>query len=288
MIQSVFIFGYGYTANFFATMLTSRGFKVYGTSRDSKTRQLAREQGVTLCDFDNDAIVQLLNKSQAILITIPPDEKGEDLVFARFQSVIKTKIDLNWLGYLSTTGVYGDHNGDWVTEESDCINPGDRAQQRIHAERKWLSLFINHNIPVHIFRLAGIYGPDRNNLIRIQSKDYFSVFKQGQYFSRIHVEDIATVLLTSLLNPKAGQIYNLSDDCPANTCDVDSYTANLLGIKIPKAIPYEQADLSPMAKEFYSSNKRVSNHKIKSDLRVKLLYPSYQEGLISILKKQNI
>ncbi len=279
---NVFIFGFGYTAKALVRLLNPNDYIVYGTSRNADTRKLANQNNITLCDYTYDQIKHYLDRSHIILICIPPHEHGMDPVFSEFKQDILSNINLKWLGYLSTTSVYGDHNGDWVDEESKPINPTERAQRRILAEQNWLSLFNNNNLPVHIFRLAGIYGPGRNNLDRLKSGKNYSVFKPGQFFSRIHVEDIARILLASIQHPTPGEVYNVCDDYPAPSHEVDEYAASLLHIEKPMLLPFEEADLSEMAKDFYQSNKKVSNRKVKDKLSLKLLYPSFREGLTSI------
>jgi len=283
MIKKAFIFGFGYTAKVFSKLLIANNYQVYGTSRNGEIREKAKDYGVTLCDFNNDNIKPLLEESQVVLICIPPHKNSEDPVFINLKKdIISNKDDIKWLGYLSTTGVYGDHNGAWVTEDSECLNPGERAKRRIIAEQSWSSLYHDYNIPVHIFRLSGIYGPGRSSLDKIIAGKDYSIFKHGQFFSRIHVEDISRILFASINKPTPGEIYNLSDDHPSASHEVDKYAAGLLGAEKPKLMPYEKADLSPMALEFYQSNRKVSNAKVKRELSLKLLYPSYKEGLNNI------
>lgn len=285
MINTIFIFGFGYTAKNLSQLLIANNYQVFGTSRNKDLRQSAKGYGVTLCDFDFNSIKPLLEQSQAVLICIPPDEQGVDPVFRSFKDAITlNKKNINWIGYLSTTGVYGDHNGAWVTENSAFTNPGERSKRRIVAEQNWLSLYTVHKLPVHIFRLAGIYGAEQSSINRLREGKDYSIFKHGQFFSRIHVEDIARILFYSIKNPTPGETYNIADDCPAAAHEVDQYAAKLLGIENPKLIPYEKANLSPMLLEFYQSNKRISNAKIKKALSLSLLYPSYKEGLKNIME----
>lgn len=286
MIKKVFIFGFGYTARYFSSLLVANNYEVYGTARNQQLRQDAKEYGVILCDFDYESIKPLLDQSQAVLICIPPNQDSVDPVFDNFKSsIISNKNNIEWLGYLSTTGVYGDHVGNWVTEEAECLNPGERAQRRITAEKNWMCLYKDYNIPVHIFRLAGIYGIGRSSLDQLRAGKNYSVFKSGQFFSRIHVEDIAVILFASINKPTPGEIYNLCDDCPSSSQEVDDFAANLLGMSKLPVIPYEDANLSPMALEFYQSNRKVSNAKVKKELSIELLYPSYKEGLKNIYDK---
>lgn len=286
MIKNVFIFGFGYTAKYFADLLIANNYQVYGTSRSENKRSSINDSRIQLCNFDYESVIPLLNKSQAILICISPDEDGSDLVIDNFKEILmQCKNTIKWVGYLSSTSVYGDHNGAWVTEKSECLSYDGHGEKRIIAEKKWLALYNEHSLPIHIFRLAGIYGMGRSSLDKLKEGKKYSIFKQGQYFSRIHVEDISRLLYASLQNPTPGEIYNVSDDYPSSSHEVDQYAAALLGIDKPKIISYDQANLSPMALEFYKANKRVDNNKIKKKLSLKLLYPSYKEGLKNIFDK---
>jgi nucleoside-diphosphate-sugar epimerase len=216
-----------------------------------------------------------------ILASIPPRADG-DMVYERFAKQIKAHGKIKWLGYLSSTTVYGDHDGNWVDETSKLLPSSAVAKQRILAEKQWLALGAETNIPVNIFRLSGIYGPNRSVFERIAEPSYQIIHKAGQYFSRIHVEDIARIIKTSITDETTGGIFNLSDDLPCNPELPAYYAYELLGQTPPKAVKYEEAKLSLMMKLFYQDNKRVKNDKIKSHLKVTLLHPTYKEGLTSI------
>jgi nucleoside-diphosphate-sugar epimerase len=186
------------------------------------------------------------------------------------------------VGYLSTTAVYGDHQGAWV-DEATPINPQSlRARQRVQAEAAWLAT----GLPVHIFRLAGIYGPGRGPFEKVRDGSARRIIKPGQVFSRIHVADIAETLLASIRRPNPGAIYNVCDDDPAPAEDVLSHAAHLLGLPEPPAIPYDEAEMTPLARSFYAESKRVRNDRIKTELGVKLRYPDYRAGLAELLKSQ--
>jgi nucleoside-diphosphate-sugar epimerase len=180
-----------------------------------------------------------------------------------------------WIAYLSTTGVYGDHGGGWVTEESPLAPNTERGARRLAAERQWLAL----PQPAHLFRLAGIYGPGRNQLLTVVDGTARRIIKPGQVFSRIHVDDIAATLEASIASPNPGRAYNVCDDEPCPPQDVVAYAAKLLGKPVPPDIAFVDAALSPMARSFYADSKRVSNRRIREELGVKLLYPTYREGL---------
>lgn len=192
--------------------------------------------------------------------------------------------NIQWIGYLSSTGVYGDHQGHWVDESSKPIGLGDQGQLRLVAENQWRFFAEAYQLPLTIFRLAGIYGPQRNVLARLMAGKNDTIIKDGQFFSRIHVEDIVLAIVAAMRNPIEGiTIYNVADDEPAPSNVVDEYAASLLKRPPLKRVAYEQALLSPMAQEFYSHNKRVSNAKLKRALHIQLTYPTYKEGLIHLL-----
>ena len=193
---------------------------------------------------------------------------------------------LAWLGYLSTTGVYGDRGGGWVDETSRLQPTGDRGRRRVAAEQGWLDLWNRRGVPVHIFRLAAIYGPGRSAFDALRAGTARRICKPGQVFSRIHVEDLANVLIASMERPRPGAVYNVCDDDPAPPAAVVGYAAELLGIEPPPLVPIEAAGLSPMARSFYDDNKRVANGLIKTELGVTLRYPDYRAGLAAILAEE--
>ncbi len=189
---------------------------------------------------------------------------------------------LRWIGYLSTIGVYGDHGGAWIDESASCQAGEGRARTRLAIDESWLDFGKTSGKPVHIFRLSGIYGPGRNAIVNLREGTARRLVKPGQVFNRIHAEDIAGVLLASLAKPRAGAIYNVTDDEPAPPQDVVSYAAALIGVTPPPEIPYDPAQLSPMAASFYSQNKRVSNALVKRELGYSFRYPTYREALTAL------
>jgi nucleoside-diphosphate-sugar epimerase len=217
-----------------------------------------------------------------ILISIPPDQLG-DPVLDVHGAEIERLPGLQWLGYLSTTGVYGTRDGGWVDEKSELRPTGVRGQRRAYMEAGWLAMWRSSGVPLHIFRLAGIYGPGRSAFDALRAGSAKRIDSPGQLFSRVHVDDIAGVLLASIARPRPGAIYNVCDDEPAAQSDVVAHAARLLGIEPPPLEPLAQADLSPMARSFYADNKRVSNALVKSELGVALAYPNYRIGLAAIL-----
>lgn len=275
----LFCFGYGYTASHLARALRARGFAIRGTVREPEERT---EDGVALWRFAREH--PLADPARALagvthlLLSIPPDSLG-DPVFDRHLGDLQALSTLRWVGYLSTTAVYGDRGGDWVAEEDEPTPRLPRAVARLRAEQAWLS----SGLPVHVFRLAGIYGPGRNSLVALLEGRAHRIVKPGQLFSRIHVDDLVQVLVASMRRPHPGRIYNVCDDEPAPPQDVVSYAAALLGIEPPPEQPFESAELSPMARSFYADNRRVCNRRICQELGVRLRYPSYREGLTALL-----
>lgn len=254
-----FCFGLGYTAQALASLLVPQGWQVSGTHRNS---------------FHTTLPASITH----LLLSIPPESEG-DIVLKHYREAIRQLPKLEWIGYLSTTGVYGDTQGGWVDETSPVNPPNTRSHYRVMAEQEWLA----EPLPVHIFRLSGIYGKGRSALDNIQNGTARRIDKPHQYFSRIHVEDIARVLLASILQPHPGAFYNLADDFPCPQEEVVRFAAELLGVEPPPLVPFEQAELSDMARSFYGSSRRVKNGKIKEELGVVLHYPSYREGLRALL-----
>lgn len=280
MRLKMLIFGFGYTAEFFSKKLVAHNFQVVGTSRNQERQGPPAGKGYELIHFTKIDIEKSLKTATHILISTPPSLHFGDPVLANFTDLIKKYAHtLQWLGYLSSTGVYGDHQGGWVDESSQSLSVGQQAKVRSEAEKAWISLALNYQLPLHIFRIAGIYGPKRNALTRIAEGKRQTIYKENHFFSRIHVADIAAILLASIKNPNPMSIYNVADDEPAPSSEVDDYAAHLLNIPTLEKIPFELATLSPMAKEFYTHNRRVNNTKIKQELLVKLMYPNYREGL---------
>jgi nucleoside-diphosphate-sugar epimerase len=271
-------FGLGYAAQALARLLACDRWTVTGTSR--RPEQAA---GYACACFDRTHPLPpaALAGASHILVSVPPDEAG-DPVLDRHGADIAALPGLRWLGYLSTTGVYGNRDGGWVDENADLRPTGARGRRRVAAEAGWLDLR-RHGVPVHIFRLAAIYGPGRSPFDALRAGTAKRIAKPGQVFSRIHVDDLASVLLASMASPRPGRIYNVCDDEPAAPETVVAHAAALLGLPVPPLLPFDSAELSPMARSFYDDNKRVANALIKRELGVALRYPSYRAGLAAIL-----
>jgi nucleoside-diphosphate-sugar epimerase len=269
-------FGLGYAARALAGRLADSGWRVTGTGRDPPGADCLR------FDRNHPLAPASFGGVTDILISIPPDDAGDPALDLHGDDIARVP-GLRWLGYLSTTGVYGDRAGGWVDETSELHPSGTRGRRRVAAEMGWLGLLGRRGVPSHIFRLAGIYGPGRNPFAALRAGTAKRIDKPGQVFSRIHVEDLASVLIASIARPRPGAIYNVCDDEPAAPADVIAHAALLLGLPAPSLVPFEAADLSPMAKSFYDDSKRVSNALIKKELGVVLRHPNYRAGLAAIL-----
>ena len=288
MRPHLLIFGFGYTAHFLAKKAREINIQITATTRDSDGLGYNREFDCELIHFSEKSIEQALATVSHILISTPPMDRLGDPVLANFASLLKKYIgNIRWIGYLSSTSVYGDHQGLWVDESSKSIALGKQGQLRLAAEQEWSTFAATYQLPLTIFRLAGIYGPRRNVLARLMAGKKDTIVKEDQFFSRIHVEDIALAIIAAMQHPKLGiTIYNVADDEPAPNHIVDEYAASLLQRPALKRISYEIATLSPMAQEFYSHNKRVSNAKLKKEFNIQLSYPTYREGLSHLLQKE--
>lgn len=277
MGKSIIIFGLGYVAEFVATEMSRLGWTVYVTSRVRNTSN----RHYSVINFSDHRLFSLLNSSHAILSTVPPCEDSVDPVLEKYIDIIMNG-NFEWVGYLSSTSVYGDHGGKWVDETSQCLPCNDRAKLILLAEKKWLSMYeeTDFKLPVHIMRLSGIYGPRRNCLEHIRNGKDFTIVKNGQFFSRIHVEDICKAVSYSISSPTPGEIYNVSDNEPAPLCLVQQYGASILNLPKLREIKFEDADISDDMKRFFLSNKKISSSKISNNLGVKWQYPNYRVGLL--------
>ncbi|CAM3226276.1 SDR family oxidoreductase [Paracoccus nototheniae] len=282
--MKMLVFGHGYSAGYLTPLLRARGWDVTGTTRGDPDRVAACGATPLLWPGQEDEVRAAIPGADAILISAAPTEAG-DPVLEAFRNEL-TRARLRWLGYLSTTGVYGDRQGGWVDEDSALDGSGPRGQARIRAEADWRALATAHGLPLHIFRLAGIYGPGRGPFQKVRDGTARRIIKPGQVFSRIHVEDIAQVLLASIDAPAPVGIYNVCDNDPAPPQDVIAHAAELLGLPVPPALPFDQAPMSPMARSFYGDSKRVRNDRIIRDLGVRLRYPDYRSGLAALLKAE--
>lgn len=278
----LFVFGLGFTARVFAKALKAEGWRVAATCRSEDKRATLESQGYEAFLFDRGRPLAdaraALDGTTHLLVSVPPDAKGDPVLDQHAMDLADLRT-LDWAGYLSTTGVYGDTKGEWVGEAAWLRPTGDRQKRRVEAERGWLNLYRQYGVPLHVFRLAGIYGPGRSALDTVRDGSAKRVDKPGQVFSRIHVEDIAGTLRASMAQPTLGAVYNVADDLPSPSHEVVAYACALLGVEPPPLVPFEKADLSPMAASFYADCRRVKNDRIKRQLGVALKYPDYRAGL---------
>jgi nucleoside-diphosphate-sugar epimerase len=286
-VSQLFAFGLGYSAQVLAARLAAKGWQIAGTARDEANIARLSGQGYEVARFAGEPgcrdVAKLLRGTTHLLHSIPPGPEG-DAVLAHYRKELAALSSLEWIGYLSTVGVYGDQKGRWVGETAEPKPNSERTEARVEAEQAWLEFGEETGIPVQIFRLAGIYGPGRSVFDKLKAGAARRIKKDGQVFSRIHVEDIANVLEASIAHPSAGAVYNVADDEPAAPDEVVAYAAKLIGVPPPPEIAFEDADLTPMARSFYEGSRRISNVRIKSELGVKLRYPTYREGLASLLQ----
>lgn len=275
--NTLFCFGYGFSARCLAERLRAKGWHIAATARSPEKAAALRADGIDAHLWPIDSLAKAWPGKVHLLISAAPDEDGDPVLAQHRSELIALSDRIAWAGYLSTTAVYGDRDGGEVDETSDLRPASKRGARRVEAERAWLDLA--PSIPVHIFRLAGIYGPGRGPLEKVQAPDAKRVIKPGQVFGRIHIEDIAGTCEASIARSNPGAVYNVTDDLTCPPQEVLEYAADLLGIPHPPAVDFETAEMSPMARSFYGENKRVSNDRIKSELGVTLRYPTYREGL---------
>ena len=267
--------GHGYSAQALARRLLPQGWQIIGTTRTEAGAKALRATGIDALVWPEADLSGALAKATHLLTSVAPGDS--DPVLQAIGPQIAGSA-LKWVGYLSTTAVYGHHNGDWVDETTALAPTTARGAARVQAEADWTAL----GLPLHIFRLAGIYGPGRGPFEKVRDGTARRIHKAGQVFSRIHVDDIARVLHAALVRPHPG-VYNVCDDDPASPEDILGLAADMLGLPPPPIVPYEQAEMTPMARSFYAENKRVRNDRIKTVLGVTLDYPTYREGLAAIL-----
>lgn len=276
--------GHGYSARALDRLLIPAGWTVIGTTRSTESAAVLARRGVRTLIWPGDDLGPALAAASHLLISVAPDGAGDPVLAALDGAIAAAAPHFDWVGYLSTTGVYGDHQGGWVDETTPLAPSTARGRARVAAEAAWQALAARTGLPLHIFRLAGIYGPGRGPFEKVKNGSARRIIKPGQYFSRIHVADIARVLAASIARPAAGAIYNVADDDPAPPQDVLSHAAALLGLPPPPEVAFDVAAMSPMARSFYAESKRVRADRIRHELGVKLAYPSYRDGLAALLR----
>ena len=278
------IFGFGYTAKFMCQKFSKKNWEVFCTTRFKEKAKEIKSLNATPIFFDDEEKIEsVLSKNSYILSTAPP-ENSKDPVVENYGHLLKKNSErVKWAGYLSTTSVYGDKKGEWVTEDTELEPNLERSISRVAAENSWIKLGENLLIKTVIFRLAGIYGPGRSLVDRLmKDEDVYIVDKPAHLFNRIHVDDIVGAIEMAISSKSEAKIFNLSDDLPAKQLDVAKFAASLLKRKSPQTVSLESDLVSEMARSFYKEEKKVSNTRLKDELGYKLTFPSYKEGLFAI------
>ncbi len=282
--MNVFLFGAGYSAQAYAKLITGPDLAVAGTTRNPSGFDRLRQAGIEPFLFDGQSapaeIAARLESVTHLIISAAPDENGDPVLRCFRETILRSMPALQWIGYLSTVGVYGNHDGAWIDEEVECRPVSTRSKLRVVAESEWIDLGDESGIPTAILRLAGIYGPGRNAFAKLEAGTARRLVKPGQVFNRIHVADIARAI-HHLGERQLGGIFNVTDNEPSPPQDVVAYAADLMGVAVPPDIPFDDADLTPMARSFYGENKRVSNAKIRQS-GFQFLYPDYRSTLEAI------
>lgn len=286
-MNTLLVFGYGYTARVIGQQLKNEGWRVIGTTRSEDKAAVMSADGIEPVLWPNADISDALADATHILLSAAPSEDGDPVLRLLGDEIRNNASQYKWVGYLSTTAVYGDRDGGWVDENSDLSPTTRRGQLRADAEQAWLDLGAETGLPVHIFRLAGIYGPGRGPFAKVRAGTARRIIKKGQVFSRTHVEDIAQVLRASINQPNGGAVYNVCDNDPAPPQEVIAEAARMLNLPLPDAEDFETAEMTPMARSFYAESKKVSNRRILEELGITLKYPDYHSGLKALLDAES-
>ncbi len=282
MDKTLLSFGHGFSARAVSRLLP-KDWRIIGTTRSEEKAAQLMGEGIEPRIWPGADMIPALNKATHLLVSAAPNADGDPVLRELHGEIAKRAAQFEWVGYLSTTGVYGDHQGGWVDETTALSPSTKRGRARVEAEAAWAAI---PDLPLHIFRLAGIYGPGRGPFSKVRNGTARRIIKPNQVFSRIHVADIAQIVVASITRPRPGAIYNLCDDDPAPPQDVIAYAAELLGLQIPAAESIETAEMSDMARSFYAESKKVKNDLIKTELGVKLLFPDYRSGLRALLAQE--
>jgi nucleoside-diphosphate-sugar epimerase len=275
----LYIFGPGYVGLALACRLTRRGWGLVASARNAEAAALLTARGVERADpADPEAFL----RADAILLTAPPDEHGCPAL-APVRAALTAGARPAWIGYLSSTGVYGDREGGWVFEDGALRAQSVAGARRVAAEHAWLEMGARTGAPVTVFRLPGIYGPGRSAFDRLRDGTARRIVKPGQVFSRIHIDDLTAALEASIARPRAGGVYNVCDDEPSPPEDVITEAARLLSVEPPPETTFDAANLPAASQRFFAESKRVSNARAKAELGWRPAYPTYREGLRAIL-----
>ncbi|MGA0600041.1 NAD-dependent epimerase/dehydratase family protein [Caulobacter sp. KR2-114] len=285
-LPRLFVFGWGGVGAALGRRLKAEGWAVSATARSEGAAAALAAEGVQDVDVaDPGALAAAAGAADAVLVTAPPDDGGCPGL-AALAPALRAGEARPWIGYLSTTGVYGDHGGRWVFEQTPTAPQSAEAHRRVAAETAWSALAAETGATLAIFRLPGLYGPGRSALDRVRAGDARRLVRPGQVFSRLHLGDAATAIATAIARPRAGAVFNLCDDLPAPSADVTAHAARLLGLPVPPEEPVDLSTLSVPARRFWSENKRVSNALAKAELGWRPAFPTYREGLAAILAAQ--
>lgn len=285
----IFLFGAGYSARAFSRLMTGEAERIDGTTRNEQNIPTLEKAGIAPIIFDGETaspeLIDRLAKSTHVVISISPRESGDPSLAIVEEALRRPDNTIRWIGYLSTVGVYGNHDGNWIDETTPCEPSSRRSLERVEAENAWNALSERHGTPVALLRLSGIYGPGRNAFINLERGTARRIIKEGQVFNRIHVEDIAGTL-RFLAGTNTGGAFNITDNEPAPPQDVVVYAAELMGVAPPPEVPFEEADMTLMARSFYGENKRVSNQRIK-DLGYDFIHPDYKAAFSAMWRDDN-
>ena len=288
--RHLLILGCGYVGERLAHVCVTEGIKVTATTRNEARADELRAEGISAVVADSPVSLsdELLEQCDAVLDSIPltRDESGMHASQLQWLTEIAPKLNkLKWAGYLSTTGVYGDADGVWVDESWACNPSSPRGSERLKAENAWL----NSGLPAEVFRIAGIYGPERNILSRLRASGYQAVqWEPPHYSSRIHVDDIVDALMAAMQKPRAGRIMNLADDEPLPHADYVIAVAAMLGAPTPEVLTPEEGErlLSPAMLDFFRDNKKVSNRLLHTELLESLKYPNFRDGIKALISEE--
>ncbi|MDC3170104.1 SDR family oxidoreductase [Paracoccaceae bacterium] len=284
--KRLLIFGFGYTSKFMCQKLSKKNWQVFCTTRFREKFEEIRSINATPIGFDDEEKIKLLFDEDLYILSTAPPKDGTDPVIENYSNLFKNSSErIKWAGYLSTTSVYGDKKGEWVTEDTVLKPSLERSILRVAAEKLWINLGEILATKIMIFRLAGIYGPGRSLVDRLmENEKIYIVDKPAQLFNRIHIEDIVGAIEMAMSTQSRASIFNLSDDLPATQIEVAQFAANLLKKQSPETVNFESERVSEMARSFYKEEKKVSNKRLKNELGYNLEFPSFKEGLIAIYK----
>jgi nucleoside-diphosphate-sugar epimerase len=285
-VSELLVFGAGFSARACALRTLSMFARVRGTTRTARKADDLQALGIEPVIFDGSmtpAITAAIASATHLLVSIAPEADGDPVIKACGNAISASR-KLEWVCYLSTVGVYGDHDGNWVTEDTPCRPVSARSVERVAAENEWIELCRGMGVPLAILRLSGIYGPGRNAFVNIANGTSRRLVKPGQVFNRIHRDDIAEAFALAC-ERKAPGIFNITDDEPAPPQDVVGAAHEIAGVAPPPEIDFATAELSPMARSFYGENKRVSNAKSKAVLGIRYAYPDYRAALLRMWRE---